>query len=201
MAQSEVISTPSEKKRASRFFGQYIIKTRFQLKFSLVVFAFLAVASLLIWLEGKWAVEYMVKTGAVQSEEAVAQLKLLNSIVGKTTVLGLAVTFGLSLFFSHFLAGPIYRFEKTLEEMREGNLNVHVKLRKHDELKDMADLFNQALSSLRNKTRKEREALYASLDKASELADKLRKAGRASEADELQKLVDEVKSIPPQIHI
>lgn len=192
---------PPSQKRRSRLFGQHVIKTRFQMKFALIVFAFLLAASIFIWLEGKWAVGYMLQTGAISSEDAVAHLALLNQVIGKNTILGIAAAFGLSLFFSHFIAGPIYRFERTLEEMRNGNLNVHIKLRKHDELKDVAETFNLALASLRTKFRKDRENFVGALDKAADVAQKLRKANRTSEADELEKVIEEAKSIPPEIQI
>ena len=201
---SDVPITPSRTpaiQKKSRIFGQFIIKTRFQLKFSLMIFLFLFCASVLIWLEGHVMVKNMVANGVVTNDDAIASLKLLNGIVARTSVLALAITFGLALFFSHFIAGPIYRFEKTLEQMREGNLNVNVRLRKNDELKDVADLFNQTLASLRNRVRKERDGLTISLDKAMELVESLKKAGRNQESNELEQLIKDIKSIPPQLQI
>lgn len=192
-------STPIQRK--SRIFGQFLIKTRFQLKFSLMIFFFLSCAAVLIWLEGHVIVKNMVASGMVTGEDAIAQLKLLNGIVARTGVLALAITFGLALFFSHFIAGPIYRFEKTLEQMREGNLTVNVRLRKNDELKDVADLFNQTLAGLRNRLRKERDAVTSSLDKASQLVESLKSAGRNQEANELAALIQDIKNAPPQIQI
>lgn len=201
MPMDQVADQARPPKRPSRLFGQYIINTHFQFKFSLVVLFFLASVAFFVWIEGTMAIKNMVATGAVVGDEAIAQLNLLNSIIGKTLILGLAVTFGLSLFFSHFVAGPIYRFQKTLQEMRDGKLNIHVQLRKNDELKDIADLFNQALSSLRNRLRKERDGITASTDKMQELVARLRKAGRADDANELDQLITEVKNNPPQISL
>jgi len=187
--------------RKSRFFGQYIIKTRLQFKFGVMIFIFLSLASLLVWLAGHFAVKDMIANGMVTGDDAIAQLKLLNGIVARISVLAVAITFGLALFFSHYIAGPIYRFEKTLEQMRDGNLNVHVRLRKHDELQEVADVFNQALASLRHKIKKDRDTIFASLDKAAEVAGRLRQAGRNQEAEEIEKLVEEAKNAPPQIQI
>lgn len=188
-------------KRPSRLFGQYIIKSHFQFKFSLIIFLFLSSVALLVYLEGHLAVQNMIDSGAVTGEEAIVQLRLLNSIIGRTSILGLAITFGLSLFFSHFVAGPIYRFQKILEEMQNGKLNVHVQLRKHDELKDVANSFNQALSSLRHRVRKERESIISAVEKAQPLMEKLNKAGRSAEAAELNQLLNDIKNNPPQVHI
>lgn len=187
--------------RKSRIFGQYIIKTRFQFKFGIMIFIFLALASLLIWLEGHVFVKNMISSGTITGEDAIQQLHLLNGIIARTSILAVAITFGLALFFSHFIAGPIYRFEKTLEQMRDGNLNIHVRLRKNDELQEVADTFNQALASLRNKVKQDREKIYACLDRANEVVQQLRQAGRTQEADEIEKLIQDAKTAPQQIQI
>jgi len=190
-----------ETKRPSRWLSQRIIKTHFQLKFSFMIFFFLSVAMALIWLEGHFAVKHMVATGMVSGGDAIAQLELLNSLIGKTSILALAITFGLALFFSHYIAGPIYRFEKTLEAMKDGDLTIHVRLRKKDELQEVADLFNQALASLRVKLKNERDSVEKSMVKAAALSANLSRAGRTAEAKELDQLCNDIRNTPPQIHI
>jgi hypothetical protein len=113
-----IASQADRTRRPPRFLGQYIIKQRFQMKFSLIVFAFLSVAVFAIWLEGHLALESMQRSGMINDLETIAQLKSVNTVIGNTSILMVAIVFGLSLFFSHFVAGPIYRFEKTLEEMK-----------------------------------------------------------------------------------
>lgn len=54
-----------------------------------------------------------------------------------------------SVFASHSIAGPIYRFEKTLQAITEGDLTLRVGLRKTDEFKHMADTLNQMVGELR----------------------------------------------------
>src|SRR5262245_37921237 len=121
MSDISTTSTPAPiTRKVSRYFGQYIVKSHFQFKFSLVVFFCMAAVSFFVWMEGNLAVKNMIETGAVAGEDAIAQLHLLNSIIGRTFILGLAVTFGLALFFSHFVAGPIYRFQRILDEMKLG---------------------------------------------------------------------------------
>jgi methyl-accepting chemotaxis protein len=184
-----------------RFIGQKIIKARFQFKFAISILVFLSVAAAIVWLQGRMAVSNMIASGAVTDPSAIEQLKLLNSIVGRTIILGLAITFGLSLFLSHYIAGPLFRFEKTLEEMRGGNLTMNVKLRKNDELKDVADSFNQALAGLRAKVKMDRDNLAAGVARGRALAEQLRQAGRAEEATQLDALLRDLESTPSQIRI
>ena len=53
-----------------------------------------------------------------------------------------------TIFISHKVAGPLYRFRKTLEEITQGNLTTRCQLRKFDEAKPLARDFNQTLSYL-----------------------------------------------------
>lgn len=177
--------------RVSRFFGRYIIKTRFQFKFGLTVFVFLAISSFWIWLLGRWTIGRMVNSGLVTDALAVEQLTLFNTNIAYVGILMMAVTFGLALIFSHFIAGPIYRFEKTMEAMRDGDLTVFVRLRKRDEFKEVADVFNQALASLRNRVKKERETAAGGI---TDISARLRQAGRSAEADELDQLSRQIQS-------
>lgn len=58
------------------------------------------------------------------------------------------------LFFSHRIAGPILRFNKTLEEILDGNLNTRIQLRDKDEFKETADHFNNMLDSMRERVKR-----------------------------------------------
>lgn len=53
-----------------------------------------------------------------------------------------------SLFISHKVAGPFYRFEQVLQQMREGDLAVRCHLRKFDEARSVAHSFNLTLEFL-----------------------------------------------------
>lgn len=185
----------------SRLFGQYIVKNRFQFKFSIILFFILAVSTAILWLESHIAVKQLIESGAVTGEDAILQLQLLSGIIGKTGFLILGITFGVTLFLSHFVAGPLYRIEKTFEAMQGGDLSMYVRLRKNDELQDSVNLLNQALAALRNKIKKEREGVTTSIGKIHTFSTELRKAGRNAEADQLDKLIVELQSLPPQIKI
>lgn len=49
----------------------------------------------------------------------------------------------ISMFFSHRLAGPLFRFERTVEEMLKGNFSITIRLRKKDEGKELAAMINK----------------------------------------------------------
>jgi len=64
----------------------------------------------------------------------------------------------LSIFFSHRIAGPVYRLEKTCHGMIGGVYNEEINLRKSDELKNLALLLNEANSSTCKRLRSLSEA-------------------------------------------
>jgi methyl-accepting chemotaxis protein len=53
-----------------------------------------------------------------------------------------------SLFLSHRVAGPLYRFEKSLEEMNGRNFDFKIRLRSKDEGKELARMLNDLNSML-----------------------------------------------------
>ncbi len=54
----------------------------------------------------------------------------------------------ISLFFSHQIAGPIYKLEKTLAQINEGHLNVKFYFRQSDKLDELAELLNSVKDKL-----------------------------------------------------
>jgi methyl-accepting chemotaxis protein len=79
---------------------------------------------------------------------------LLKEILGAHWIFiftaGLTVVI-ISMFLTHRFAGPMYRFEKSLEEMIRGNFNFEIRLRKKDDGKELARMMNQLISMLSSK--------------------------------------------------
>jgi methyl-accepting chemotaxis protein len=63
---------------------------------------------------------------------------------------GIILFFGvISIFISHKVAGPLFRIKKALSQVTDGDLSVVIKLRKWDDLKDLADHINKLIEELR----------------------------------------------------
>jgi methyl-accepting chemotaxis protein len=60
-------------------------------------------------------------------------------------------TIVVTLFVSHKIAGPLFRFEKELKDIEKGDLTKSIKLRKKDQTTDLADSLNQMTASLHGK--------------------------------------------------
>ncbi|MGA2782498.1 MAG: hypothetical protein ABSF13_11365 [Smithella sp.] len=85
-----------------------------------------------------------------EKAEAARALLLLHSTVWPG-IGGVILLFGaVSIFISHKTAGPLYRLKKSIAEITEGNLDVKVRLRKWDDLKDLAEHVNMLAEELRN---------------------------------------------------
>ncbi len=52
------------------------------------------------------------------------------------------------IFLSHRIAGPVYRFEKALGEIGKGDLTYRFKIRRLDDLKELADCINELTNTL-----------------------------------------------------
>jgi nitrogen fixation/metabolism regulation signal transduction histidine kinase len=89
------------------------------------------------------------------------QRNMLFTLVGALAVMVFVIGV-LGIYFTHKVAGPIYKMKLLLNQVADGKLNVNAKLRKGDELQDFFDVFAGMVDNL--KARKAAEV--ASLDGA-----------------------------------
>ncbi len=59
--------------------------------------------------------------------------------------------------FSHKIAGPMFRFKRTLQSIKEGDLTTYIKFRKKDELQDVALLLSETIKELNRRITKIRK--------------------------------------------
>jgi methyl-accepting chemotaxis protein len=118
-----------------------------------------------------------------------------NLIPWIMVLIALILSFG--IFLTHRVAGPIYRFEQTIKNAMEGNLNTRIKLRWADEFKLLASSINDMLNSFSQRLIK----LKKSSEKLESIAVKMEQqaAGSSKELKELimenQKQAAEIKKI------
>ena len=72
-----------------------------------------------------------------------------------------------TLFISHRLAGPLFRFEKELKEIGNGDLTTVITLRKKDQIKSLADDLNRMSTNLDEKVRGIRNQVLELIELAS----------------------------------
>ena len=74
-------------------------------------------------------------------------------IITNLVTLGMIVlaTIGVTLFVSHRIAGPMYRFEQDIKKIAKGDLCIRINLRQKDQFSEMAKAFNEMASSIHEK--------------------------------------------------
>lgn len=92
-----------------------------------------------------------LSSGETLAEQTSAARTLLTLHTSVWPALGVVILVmsTLSIFITHKIAGPVYRFKKVLAEISGGNLDISVKLRAGDDLKDLAEEFNVVIGELR----------------------------------------------------
>jgi methyl-accepting chemotaxis protein len=80
-----------------------------------------------------------------------AVLRTLLQVLGIGILLVIVQIGLLTIFFSHKLAGPVYRFERVCHELIEGNYNQQVVLRRGDEMQNLAGLLNEMMATTRQR--------------------------------------------------
>lgn len=70
-----------------------------------------------------------------------------RNLAGKLVFLLVFIALG-TIFLSHKIAGPLFRFQKILEGLAHGDLSLRCKLRKFDEAQPLAHTLNQTLDNL-----------------------------------------------------
>lgn len=98
----------------------------------------------------------------------------------------------ISLFFTHKIAGPIFRIERNLEVISGGNLTVNTKFRGNDQLEALADDINSMARSLNHKVRSSRDAL-AEIERCEERLYALIKDS-SSDDGEIARALSELKT-------
>lgn len=135
----------------------YLIKSRFQLKYTGLILLFMFIVA---WLVG-YTVYY---TGWLLMGERLANVYPQGRLVAIMRTIDLTLFLRLllvtplvalvSILLSHRIAGPVYRIEQFLKSVAQGDLSMKLRLRKGDELRDLADAINEMTSDLKNRVNK-----------------------------------------------
>ena len=130
---------------------KYFIDKKLQTKYILLTVLLLLIYSMLFALILFTPYIFKFETGATLEEKAAAARILLELHKNVWPALGLVVAIlgTVSIFVTHSIAGPIYRFKRDLAAVCAGNLDISFRLRKRDDLKDLAESLNMVITELR----------------------------------------------------
>lgn len=122
----------------------YLINPRFQLKFSLYVCLLMFISSLLYPV-----IIYDMISKYIPNANQEIRIALL--VVLSLWHIGItSLVFIVSIFFSHKIAGPIYKTRKYLELVRQGGFPGRLFFRKGDYFPELADDFNSTMEAVQD---------------------------------------------------
>lgn len=129
----------------------YLIEKHFQIKYMLLTMLLLLVYSFIFIaiIFAPYMLTLYFNYPLVEKTEAARAILLLHAKVWPGISIVIVLFGAVSIFITHKIAGPLYRLKKSLSQVTEGNLNVVVKLRKWDDLQDLAEHVNILIEELR----------------------------------------------------
>ena len=111
----------------------------------------------------KEADEHDQMIAAQQASLIHRQEVLIESVVGGLTLMVVLIGL-LGIYFTHKVAGPIYKMKRLLGQVGQGNLHVEARLRKGDELRDFFEAFTKMVANLRTLEKQQLDYVDKALD-------------------------------------
>jgi len=181
-AEAQSLSPQSGRTHPPRKLRNYLLEPKFQLKYTgMVVGVTLVVAAVLgfqvyDYSTGQTRMLNLERMASAASADAQfiadmeryaveADRKVALAVLGGIGLLALALAFT-GIVVTHRLVGPAYRLRQLLRQVSEGRLRPAGSLRKHDELRDVFEMFQRMTGSLRSA----REQDLADIARTFELA-------------------------------
>jgi len=134
----------------------YFIKRDFQfkfiLKFCLILIAGIIVSTGLVFLFSQQTLTSSFDNSRLVVEQtgyAIMPTLIITNLVTLAIITLAAI--GVTLFVSHRVAGPMFRFEQDIKKIAQGDLSVRVNLRQKDQFSEMAYAFNEMALNLHKK--------------------------------------------------
>ena len=138
--------------RRKTYFIQKVFQAKFILAFLLLVIIGSIISGIILYTKANTYLGYEYGRAHIKLEKTgeILQPALFISYGIGVVLIGFA-TIILTIFISHKIAGPLYRFERSAEEIGKGNLTLVTQLRESDQAKDLANAFSRMTSDLRKK--------------------------------------------------
>ena len=185
--------TEQTKYRRKHYFIDKDFQTGFALKFCiiLIIGAILSTGILFAFTSNTLTTSFEDSRISIEktSRDILPAMLYTNAVTVVTISLAAIVVL---IFISHKIAGPFYRFEKTFEEIGNGNLSLRIGLREKDQFSVIAQKINEMNKQLNERIVRLKEnatRIRSEMDQESPDLDLLRRETAA-----LQGVLDEFKT-------
>ncbi|HRK01895.1 MAG TPA: HAMP domain-containing protein [Oligoflexia bacterium] len=133
--------------------SKFLINRRFQLKFAFFVCSWIFALSMVYPIIIYNVFEYFLKIlSAPHDVLTVDKVKYVENqvviVLGILQLLFLTITFMLSIFLSHRIAGPLFKLRRAIDEVSRGNFDQRITFRKNDHFMELQDGFNEMVQHL-----------------------------------------------------
>ncbi len=116
---------------------------------------------------------------------------LIQTVIIVTIVVGTA-TIILTLFISHRIGGPLYRFKKEMKAIEAGDLSSIFHIRKTDQLQDVATDLNAMIESLRRAHSDLKRQWQTLVDSWKEMIKKEMTEDKTKDIQEIDRTIEEI---------
>jgi methyl-accepting chemotaxis protein len=134
----------------------FLINRKFQFRFSFYVCSWLFALSMIYPLIIFQLFDFFVRSAAIDPMGPAleklyhARNEVIWLLIGIQTFF-LAITFLISLFVSHRIAGPLEKLKRYFEAAKNGDLKTDLKFRKFDHFQELAQGYNDMMEAVRKK--------------------------------------------------
>ncbi|MFQ5953034.1 MAG: HAMP domain-containing protein [Candidatus Omnitrophota bacterium] len=174
---------------------RFLIAKGFQMRYIalILIFMFVAVALTGYTVYMTTWIMFGEKLAAVYPQGLLLDIvKKVNIVLLLRLALVTPLVIFICLVLSNRIAGPIYRIKKYLKKISAGNYESELKLRKGDELQDVAAAVNDLVFKLKSEKGQRRDKIDALERKADELEEALQPGGKR--AEEVTALIASIRS-------
>lgn len=119
---------------------------------------------------------------------------LIQTVVIVMILVGLA-TITVTLFVSHKIAGPLYRFKKVMQALAEGDFASDFRIRHLDQLQDIADAFNNMIAKVRSELKSLKDNFYSLKEKLDNISEQEISEHKRAIFSELKRISQELNKI------
>ena len=125
---------------------QYIVKKGFQVRFMIIIITAMVLIAIVTGLSLYSAVMQTLVNEFHGQNLALIQHAITYKLFIRSLLLLFAIAI-ISVFISHRVAGPVYKFERIIEDLAQGKDVEEFKLRKRDEFYELALAINNLIKT------------------------------------------------------
>lgn len=171
---------------------RYIIMPKFQFKYLAIVI----ILVFIIMLVTIYIVNLTLRTTPVLENLSEIEVVAVTSLVYRTVIyiccVFVIIIAVLGIFVLHRIAGPLYVFDKMFNLVSQGDLTIKVKLRKGDELKELAESFQRMIDNLNLFIKTDKEKIDEIKKEVKSLSNETTEQGFQQKIDKINLLLDEL---------